>query len=84
MNITAPANGNIAYSQSPSVVNSYLLVTCDYGYVLIGDQVRDCQSNGNWSGTEATCECKLKISSVYFLIGQHLFITHRISACVSS
>ena len=29
--------------------------TCNIGYELTGSDSRTCQSNGNWSGTEAMC-----------------------------
>lgn len=29
--------------------------TCNTGYDLAGSITRTCQSNGNWSGIEATC-----------------------------
>ena len=30
--------------------------SCDTGYELTGDATRTCQSDGNWSGSEATCK----------------------------
>ena len=29
--------------------------SCNTGYELTGDATRTCQSDGNWSGSEATC-----------------------------
>ena len=29
--------------------------TCNTGYVLTGSDTRTCQSNGTWSGSNATC-----------------------------
>ncbi|XP_067016849.1 sushi, von Willebrand factor type A, EGF and pentraxin domain-containing protein 1-like isoform X1 [Acropora muricata] len=29
---------------------------CNYGYKLVGDKYRQCQSNQNWSGQKPTCE----------------------------
>ena len=29
--------------------------TCNTGYELIGSDARTCQSDGSWSGSEATC-----------------------------
>ena len=78
MNITAPANGNITYSDNLLAVYSLATVTCDYGYELLGDQVRECLWNDTWSGTEATCECKLKMNLIFFLIVHHLFNNRRI------
>ncbi|XP_078371653.1 sushi, von Willebrand factor type A, EGF and pentraxin domain-containing protein 1-like [Oculina patagonica] len=30
--------------------------TCDVGYTLQGSQVRTCQTNGQWTGTQPTCQ----------------------------
>ena len=32
--------------------------TCDYGYELVGHDVRKCQYNGYWSGEEPRCHGK--------------------------
>ena len=29
--------------------------TCNTGYELIGSDTRNCQSNGNWSGSDNVC-----------------------------
>ena len=78
MNITVPANGNIWYQDNSSSVYSIAEVMCDYGYELLGDVHRECLSNKTWSGTEATCECKLKMNLIFFLIGHRLFNNRRI------
>ena len=33
--------------------------TCNVGYTLQGSQVRTCQTNGEWTGTQPTCDSKL-------------------------
>ena len=38
--------------------------TCSEGYSLVGDAMRTCQANGQWNGTEPTCE------------GKHLVFNH--------
>ena len=30
--------------------------SCDRGYNLVGDSIRRCQDNGQWSGREPTCQ----------------------------
>ena len=30
-------------------------VTCITGYELTGDDIRTCESDGNWSGTDINC-----------------------------
>ena len=32
--------------------------TCSEGYSLVGDAMRTCQANGQWSGVTATCTRK--------------------------
>ena len=32
--------------------------TCDQGYDLVGDEMRTCQTNGQWTGVEPNCMCK--------------------------
>ena len=75
MSITVPANGNIWYHDATFYlsVSSSVTVDCDYGYQLLGDSHRECLSNKTWSGTEATCECKLKMNLIFFLFGHRLF-----------
>ena len=35
---------------------STAIYTCDDGFLLAGTDTRICQSNGNWSNTEPSCE----------------------------
>ena len=39
-------------------VGSTAFYACNVGLILIGDERRICQSNGQWSGTEPRCLCK--------------------------
>ena len=53
-----PMNGMISCPLGADGVLSYediCTVTCDTGYVVTGDAMRTCQSNGMLSGTEAMC-----------------------------
>ena len=36
--------------------------TCNVGYTLQGSNVRTCQTNGQWTGTQPTCQSKLNSS----------------------
>ena len=38
---------------------------CDSGYVLSGSANRTCQSNGNWSGTDAICTQGIDIDTIW-------------------
>ena len=36
--------------------------SCDEGFILYGSKVRNCQSNGSWSGTKTSCQGKNRSS----------------------
>ena len=53
-----PMNGMIDCPLGDDGVLSYedtCTATCDTGYMLTGDAMRTCQSDGMFNGTEATC-----------------------------
>jgi len=53
-----PNNGMINCLLGDDGVPSYedtCIFTCNTGYELTGSDIRICQSNGNWSGSEAVC-----------------------------
>ena len=55
---TNPMNGMINCSLGDDGVLSYedsCTATCDTGYILTGDAMRTCQSDGIFNGTEAMC-----------------------------
>ena len=53
--LVAPDNGMVSYDQSGQVYFAASYV-CNDGYYLVGgDEMRTCQSDGPWSGTEPTC-----------------------------
>ncbi|XP_065904456.1 P-selectin-like isoform X2 [Dysidea avara] len=58
-NLTTPLNGEITSCSSGSTGVGYEGDTCNFtcntGYELTGSDTRTCQSNGNWSGSDATC-----------------------------
>ena len=52
-------NGMINCSPGDDGVLSYedtCSSTCNTGYELTGSDIRTCQSNGSWSGSDAECE----------------------------
>jgi len=54
-----PINGIISCSLGDDGVLSYedtCIVTCDTGYMVTGDDMRTCQSDGMFNGTMATCD----------------------------
>ena len=52
-----PENGQVAISGTDFGSNARY--RCLSGYILVGDDVRMCQENGDWSGEEPVCQCKL-------------------------
>ena len=52
-----PLNGRAVYSSVS--YNSLISYECNYGYMLIGDSVRRCERNKQWTGTEPHCKGKL-------------------------
>ena len=41
---------------SGTFVGAVANYSCDAGYILDGGRIRECQRNGEWSGSEPTCE----------------------------
>lgn len=37
---------------------SQVILECDPSFKLVGDQIRTCQANGQWSGSQSTCQRK--------------------------
>ena len=52
-NLPSPANGQVVISSL--LVGSRATYTCSSGYVLVGEDTRTCQSDGNWSGRAPIC-----------------------------
>ena len=53
-----PNNGTISCSLGDDGVISYedtCNFTCNIGYELTGSDIRTCQSDGYWSGTDSVC-----------------------------
>ena len=53
-NLPSPANGQVSFS-SGLAVGSRATYTCSSGYVLVGEESRTCQADGNWSGRAPIC-----------------------------
>lgn len=49
-----PKNGIVKFAGTS--VGSRATYTCNKGFTLMGQSSRICQSNGEWSGREPTCE----------------------------
>lgn len=49
-----PENGVV--SLTGTTFTSVATYSCNFGFFFVGgDEVRTCQSNGTWSGTQPTC-----------------------------
>lgn len=55
--LNAPVNGQI--SLTGTTVGNQALYKCDRGFVLIGNDLRICQNNGEWSGVAPVCQRNL-------------------------
>ena len=56
--LTDPNNGVLSCSLGDDGAPSYedtCSFTCNTGYELTGSDTRTCQSDGSWSGSNATC-----------------------------
>ena len=54
--LDSPANGSISLSATTFL--SLAEYSCDLGYILIGEESRQCQANRTWSGEDPICEGK--------------------------
>ena len=52
--LAPPVNGSIMISET--TFESLSTFTCGSGFNLFGSSFRQCQANGEWSGTNTTCE----------------------------
>ena len=51
----AISNGNATYT-SLAVNSGRATYQCDEGYSISGDNTRECQGDGSWSGSPPTCQ----------------------------
>src|SRR4029434_10533953 len=51
-----PPNGNKIGTLT--VFGATAIFSCNTGYTLVGSRVRECMSNGLWSGSEVQCLCE--------------------------
>ena len=52
--LTAPTNG--AVTVSGVTTGDTAVYSCEDGYVLVGDMIRTCMSNSEWSGEAPVCQ----------------------------
>lgn len=51
-----PANGLVQYALT--TLGAIAVYTCDNGYMTVGGSSRVCETDGDWSGSNVTCERK--------------------------
>ena len=61
-----PDNGSITQCSGTSV-GDICLLECDPGFELSGDDVRTCQSDQTWSGTDTVCTPGTYVCHIYIL-----------------
>ena len=54
-NLSDPANGQVTLTAG-TTLGQTAVYSCNTGYNLVGDSTLTCQTSGNWSGSEPTCE----------------------------
>ena len=52
--LSSPASGSVA-TPSGTTMDMDAEYTCITGYLLTGNPIRTCQADGQWSGTEPSC-----------------------------
>ena len=68
--LSDPDNGDVSH-QFP-VLGTIARYSCDFDFVLIGEDNRVCSENGSWSGMEPTCEGKkIALCMVAFNAGSY-------------
>ena len=65
-NLSSPANGRVRIDGS--TFGSQANYSCSEGYVLNDNSSRMCQADGQWSGSEPTCEGMPLICVVKFFV----------------
>ena len=55
--LTAPTNGNVGAAST--TFGSLAVYSCNDGFMLVGSNMRECQSNGTWSGTTPSCTLEM-------------------------
>ena len=55
--LPSPANGQV--SLSGTLFGSTASYSCGVGFNLVGNTIRTCLADGQWSGIAPTCQCEL-------------------------
>ena len=57
--LSDPVNGSVDLPET--VFRSSATYSCDSGFLLIGNDTRVCQEDGQWSGDDPVCQSKFEI-----------------------
>ena len=68
--LSNPTNGQVKLSGTR--VGSTAKYFCNIGFDLVGDNIRKCRSNGQWSGEEPVCKRKYKF--IFYTYETHLWL----------
>ena len=67
--LSIPSDGQIGYSLAVQVNGEFLVgtvatFTCSGGFELVGDTVRECESDSSWTNIQPSClsKCKCQLS----------------------
>ena len=77
--LSDPANGQV--STSGTTFGETATYSCNTGYNLVGDNTRTCQTTGNWSGSEPTCERMLLLSNMPIKSVHNVFLLSSVVDC---
>ena len=70
--LASPSNGRVDTSAGPSFGDT-AMYSCDTGYMLSGPVERTCQADGQWNGSEPTCESELKVY-ISVVVLSHMYV----------
>ena len=60
-----PTNGRVILTTMTTTFNSEARYTCNSGYIRIGNEIRFCGTNGEWTGNPPTCVGKETVLGFY-------------------
>ena len=72
-NLTNPTNGQVS-TTAGTTEGQTATYSCNTGYNLVGDGTRTCGANGNWSGSEPTCERMLLLNNLPYKYAHNVFL----------
>lgn len=58
--LSSPVNGQVVVPIT--TLGNTAVYSCNNGFALVGDETRECQVGGDWSGSQPTCVGKYLLS----------------------